>query len=697
MKRLATILLLTPALWAAAYQRILVPEGSHSAVQAAAKMLAARLALPESAIQPGSKAASGEILLRVAAGAKHDGYQIVFEDGRATINGARPRSLLFAAGDYPLWKDRTSGTYLREPSFAVRTSQFENSRTVPENVAELGVNVLIWRPNPAITLRALPEVWQRLKPEEQELLDRQARAGAERDRAFMQQCKDADVACYAFLYGNDFRRWSEPLYAAAVDAYPNAKGTPGTKSFEKATLCPSDALTWKLVGGYVKEFLEQTQADGLYATFWDAYGINCQCDRCRRSGLNKFPNQIHRNVQEYDGVTKAAGKKLVIRTWSSGVPHWLRDEYVHAPGYDGFGGAGVDLWSRVIRELPADIYIQTKVYHADCQPDARFSTLLGKAAPHTEIAEYQIAGQTVGRFYFPASSVDYNAQTMRKARELVGAEGGVNVFPGGTMQTDYALPDDIVNGINLYAWRELSWDVKADVDKIWNDWAVSIYGARAAPHIIRALKLSEEAVNRTFSTLGMGSSTNSDFAGNIARRETLLMYTNRYYLPEYARFLEPTKENIARVAEEKAAALKKMDEMSRELELARPYLKPEQAAELATRFDWLKEFAICSRDLDESLWRYRYLRHLSTQLTTDPEQIKHLAANYDDVKEHAARLFRFDPALKFSCYRTTLGGLRRKPDLGSPLPLMRELYEKSRDLVEGAAGPEVLPSEWRRP
>ena len=32
----------------------------------------------------------------------------------------------------------------------------------------------------------------------------------------------------------------------------------------------------------------------------------------------------------------------------------------------------------------------------------------------------------------------------------------------------------------------------------------------------------------------------------------------------------------------------------------------EQAAELATRFDWLREFAICTRHIDESLWRYRY-------------------------------------------------------------------------------------------
>ena len=142
----------------------------------------------------------------------------------------------------------------------------------------------------------------------------------------------------------------------------------------------------------VKQFMEQSHADGLYATFWDTYGINCQCDRCVKSGMNKFPNQLQRCVKEYNDVVAGMGKKLIVRTWSSGVPHWLGEEFVHAPGYGGVGGEGVDLWGKVFKDTPPEILIQTKVYHADCQPDARFSTLLGKAKPHTEIAEYQIAG-----------------------------------------------------------------------------------------------------------------------------------------------------------------------------------------------------------------------------------------------------------------------------------------------------------------
>ena len=699
------------------YQQIVIAKSAHPAIRSAAQIIARGLSIPEDSIHavgdPGLPKA-GQLLLVSAPGSRaqlemlgpkakaiqHDGYLVAFDSkGRkALIYGNRPRSLLYAAGDLRLWKDQTSGTVLREPAFAIRAGHYDSSRSVAEFVAELGVNAVVDRTNNAVvTLKdTLPEVYRQLNPADQERLEKARTERAQRNREFARECHDADVTLYGFLYGNDFTLWSRPLYEAALKAYPSIRGTPAATSWEKAYLCPSDPMTWTLVRAYIQDFMEHSGADGLYATFWDRYGIYCQDDRCRRDGLNKFPNELYACVKAYYEALQPTGKKLVVRTWSSGAPHWLGAEYVHAPGYDHFGGSGEDLWWRVIKELPSDIVMQTKVYHSDCEPDPRFSPLVGKGKPHPEIAEYQMTGQTVGRFYFPASSVNYTAWTMKKARELVGAEGGVNVFPGGTRQSDYSLLDDILNSINLYAWRELSWDVSADLDKVWKDWAVPIYGERAAPHVVKALQLSEEAVDRTFSTLGMGSSTNSDFVGTIARRETLLTYTNRYYLLEYAKFLEPTPENIRRVSEEKAECLRRIDEMFRELEQARPFLHKEQADELATRFDWLKEFALCSRYLDESLWRYRCLRDLASKLTTDPEQLKALAEAYDAVKEHNPRLFRFESPQKFSCYSTPLGQLRIPPSLGSPVPLMKEIYDKSKELIESIVGPDYIPAEWRR-
>ncbi len=676
-----------------AYRRILIVEPAHPAVHSAAQILARKLSLPQSSIQLVKSLGGrrpGDIVLTInPEAAKRDGYRISFDHDCALVQGVRPRSLLYAAGDVDLWKDERSATYVREPSFAVRSGQYTEGRTVAEYVAEMGVNIIVDQQNrQVVTLKeTFPEVYNELSPADKVKLDAARANSIEKIRKFARECHDADVPFYQFLYGNDITLWSPVLYQAALKAYPSIKGVPVASSWEKAYLCPSDPITWKLIKAYVQELLDQSGADGMYATFWDRYGIYCQDDRCRRDGLNTFPNELYKNVQAYYDVLHPRGKKLVVRTWSSGVPHWLGNQFVHAPGYGNFGGTKEELWSRVIHDLPSDIVIQSKVYYSDCQPDARFNPFLGKAKPHTEIAEYQEAGQTLGRFYFPASSVNYIAATMRKSFERIGADGGVNIFPGGTHQSNYSVLDDILNSVNLYIWRQLSWNINTDVQKAWMDWAVPIYGTKAAPHVVKALQLSEDAVNRTFSTLGMGSDTNSSFAPTIQRRETLLKYTNRYYLPEYAKFLEPTKENIRRVHEQRVAVLKEIDEMLAELEQARPYLTRDQADELTTRFQWLKEYAICSRYLDESLWRYRYLLHLSTMLTTDPGQLKPLAEAYREVRLQAARLFQFDPGQKFSCYDRPLGELRIRPSLGSPMPLMREIYERSEALMKDSVGP----------
>ena len=688
---------------AAGYERILVPEKCHPAVTSAARIIARKLGLPETAIQTSAaldSATAGSIVLRVNAeqpALKHDGYTLVCKNGGATISGARPRSLLFAAGDVHLWRDRADETWVRDPAFAIRTASIHGHLATPDYVAALGVNLLLGSRGASVTFEhSMPAVFNRLDAATQAKLRKQQASDSERQAGIAQACKDADVDYFPLLYGNDFARWSPALLDAVLHEFPSAKGTPAPTSWERGTLCPSDPAAGKIIEAYVREFSEQSHATGLYATFWDHYGLYCQCDRCVKNGLNKFPNELYECVKHYQAALAPLNQKVIVRTWASGVPHWLVEQWVHAPGYDNFGGAGTEIWSRVIHELPAEIPIQTKVYHADCQPDARFSPLLGHAGPHTEIAEWQITGQTTGNFYFPASTVNHTAMTMRKSLELVGASGGVSLFPGGTKQSNYDLFNDIANSINVYSWRELSWRPDADVQKIWLEWATPIYGGKAAPHVIAALQLSESAVNRSFSSLGMGSDTNSQFAKTIQRRETLLKYTNRYFLPEGQKNLEPTLENVERVIAEKVECEQQIDAMLRELTLAKPDLKEVQYAELATRTNWLREFTLTAHALDESLWRYRFLRHKAEMLTTDPEQMKFLANAYDRVKTQGKRLFNVVPTQTFSCYDVPLGELKTKPSLGSPASLMREIYAASLQCVESAVGPEGVPRESRR-
>ena len=105
----------------------------------------------------------------------------------------------------------------------------------------------------------------------------------------------------------------------------------------RAALCPSDPLTWKVIEAYVK------RVGGADAVGWhlrDLLGqllAYCQDSRCKANGLDKFPNELYEFIHRYHALLQPMGQKLHLRTWSSGCPHWLGTNYVHAPGYGQFG------------------------------------------------------------------------------------------------------------------------------------------------------------------------------------------------------------------------------------------------------------------------------------------------------------------------------------------------------------------------
>ena len=700
-----------PAQDATRYTHIHVPAGAHPAVRSAAGMLARKIGLNDKAIVTYKGAAArhrGAIVfaLRETRGVpaalsgpiERDGYAVTAERGGIMVCGARPRSLFYAAGEPHRWIERASGMWTRNPDFALRLSGWRPNLGAAELAATLGANTFTAPLAASISLHdQMPEVYAKLSADVRRQLDAGVEPAMKRNAEIVKEFHDADLTVFSELpYGNNFSRWSPPVYEAFLAVYPSARGVPEPHSWEKAALCPSDPATWKLLDAYISEWARQSQADGIAATFWDQYGMFCHDPRCKANGLDRFRNELYESISHYYGAVKPQGKQLHLRTWSSGCPHWLGNEYVHAPGYGQFSESHYELWSRVAKETPGEILMQTKVYHSDCEPDPPFDNMLGQCKPHIEIVEYQDVGQTMGRQYFPASIVNYMASTMKKALSLIGHDGGTEIGIGATMQTNYDAYADILNSCKIHAWRELSWDVNADLDQVWAGWAAQIYSPEAAPHMIAAMRLSEDVAYKTFSPLGFGSATNSDFAGSIARREVLLRYTNRNYLPEYATFLEPTKENIGLIVAEKQKALAGIDAMFAALEAAKPHLSPEQRQEIETRFDWLREFAICNVALDIGLWRFRYLRARAAMLTTDPGQLKPLAEAWDTVEKHAPMLFHFDPAQKFSCYDVPLGRLRRKPALGTPLPLMREMYARSLAFMEQSVGPDYLPPEYIR-
>lgn len=617
-----------------------------------------------------------EIVLRPAgadSGVRYDGYRVLRDGARYVVEGARPRSFLFAAGETARWLGKSET--VRSPRFEHRLLNYGSSTHPPaEWIAATGCNMIHLGRNVAVSLEnSMPEVFAALASGTQEKLRRWRRQAEESQSERVKACHEADCQAYPLLYGCNPLKWNRELAEAFLSVYPDARSHGISNSWEKGVFCPSSPDTWRFIAAYARDFATAAPYDGLVVTFWDDYGIRCNCARCRKSGMNTFASQLEALVKCLDGAVTPLGKKLIVRTWASGAPHWLRDEWVHAPGYASRADA-LETWMRAVEAASGNIVFQTKVYNSDCQPNPPFSHLLGECAGRDEFAEWQITGQTVGLQYLPASVAVHTAWTMRKAAAMPNVKG-VCLYAGGYNNRGYEELDDIMNSCNLHIWRQLAWQPDDDLEAIWREWALSKHPAAAVENVVEAMKLSENAAVASFSPLGLGAPTESRFASNVSRREDLLRYTNRQYTPEGQAALAPTNENIDRVIAQKDAALADVERM-RALFASAPGLDDAAREECLLRTYWLQTHLRCSKALDEALWRFRRIRHLAEMGIAEPHQLKAIDAAFDELRKYHKQLFACNAETKLSFYPEALG--ERKITLRSPVDLMRDIQECAR-------------------
>ena len=586
---------------------------------------------------------------------KHDGYVVERwgtgngERGaevKFVVKAATERAFLYANYESNRWMNAKSYPFVRDPHFAFRALDVGRSpEPLRDWIAATGANAVYLK-------RGRP------------------------DAKLLRECAELGVPAYGFLYGCDAAKWNRDKYDTFIAEHPSAKGVTPPKSWEKGTLCPSDPATREFFKEAILEIAGRgtrprvpavargraTLPDvaGVVVCLWDNYGLNCVCDRCRANGMaGNWGRQVAFAVKAWEEALNPLGKELIVRTWASGASHWLRDEWVHAPGYGGPSGDPLSVWGEAMKKAGAHVRFQTKVYNSDCQPDPPFSALL-PVAPRKDIAEWQITGQTVGLQHLPASVVDQTARQFRRVAKLVPSEGGVMLYAGAYRRADgYAALSDDLNSVNLHVWRQLSWKPDDDMESLWHEWAVPRYG-KDAEAVIAAMKATERATVAAFSPLGLGAPTESSFANSVPRRESLLRYTNRYFLPEGKAALAPTLANVTRILAEKNAAIAELDAAMCPADgRSRPSIPD------VKRFGWLRAHLEATRALDGALWRYFYLRELAKHGETAPDVLAEIDADFDDVR------------------RLCTSGVLCTP-LGSPASLMRDIHNQAQEVSRSA-------------
>ena len=169
----------------------------------AAKILAKKLKLDESAIQTydgAPKATAGAIVLALASAGKlpateapkKDGYTVTYTGG-IVVWGARPRSLLYAAGEPEHWAAAKAASYRRNPDYTIRTAEWHRDYPVAEQTAIFGANMYTANLAASPTLQTLPEVFAQLSADQQKSLVAAVETHKTQNAERVKEFHDADV------------------------------------------------------------------------------------------------------------------------------------------------------------------------------------------------------------------------------------------------------------------------------------------------------------------------------------------------------------------------------------------------------------------------------------------------------------------------------------------------------------------------
>jgi hypothetical protein len=203
---------------------------------------------------------------------------------------------------------------------------------------------------------------------------------------------------------------------------------------------------------------------------------------------------------------------------------------------------------------------------------------------------------------------DYRKRLQRADRlGVVGAVGRVD-FCNPPYETERTL--DTPNSFNIVAFSRLLWDPQANLDELWQEWAVSRYGKEAATWIISALNRTGEITDKIWYHRGFVVINYHNMIPHVHTCETMVWQMNVAkwdisQLPVFEKLEKPDQEFLATLLEEKDEALALVDRSQEDLECARTVLKAEDYTRLRYYFDKLREAGEMWRHLTRVFFHHR--------------------------------------------------------------------------------------------
>jgi len=304
---------------------------------------------------------------------------------------------------------------------------------------------------------------------------------------------------------------------------------------------------------------------------------------------------LRETLEAYGRAARVAGKEFALMS------------FMHQPWQD-------DLIEDAVREMDPNlpVILDHLPHPGDWQPYLHADNrLLERIRGRKATVYYDGAGEYWGQCWMPYCYPDQIQQSLQHVLEINKDIEAVGMRIDWHHGDVYGNP----NEVNWYALSKLVKDPYLPIEEIWNGWAESRYGAKAAPAVIRALTRSSDIANLVFYARGTWAACHSSFAGfgyllsrfmNQAKsvaRWCSNDFRVRFWMNDLVN--NPREYTIQCLTEDRLEAIRLIDLSLADIESVKAALAPDRYQNLTGQFRLLRHFAEASIPQMASLIRYR--------------------------------------------------------------------------------------------
>ena len=302
----------------------------------------------------------------------------------------------------------------------------------------------------------------------------------------------------------------------------------------------------------------------------------------------RVPERTYRICKLIYDVAKNRNKELIIRNF---YYEPLEKEFIY------------EAWDR----LPDDIIAMSKTTFHEFDPFYPPDAIHGNVGNKRQIIEIDLGVEKVWSRRGAYAQVEYIQRYVRRAQEK-GLTGMV-----GRARLGWDKPFEDMHEINLYALSRFMEDPSLSVDEVYRDWAQARYPRDAVPHIVSALKRTQDIGHHGRWHLGLWLVKEIGAQwGDYQYYFGHLMLRSRYKWSHDLRDKElewklyfPDREIYNKLLAEKDEVLRQIKASMADLEKAEPYLSPEQMESLREDFAFLLDAGQCSREWTQAYFAQR--------------------------------------------------------------------------------------------